>query len=65
VSASPKYCQPTPRDHSGADAVVAYFSFDESGRVECRTFSPNDPPEPKPLDILLWRAKRQWRRWFP
>jgi hypothetical protein len=21
--------------------------------------------EQRPLDNLLWRAKRQWHRWFP
>jgi hypothetical protein len=36
-----------------------------SARVMRKSFWPVDPPAPRPLDNLLWRAKRQWHRWFP
>jgi hypothetical protein len=26
---------------------------------------PNEPEDDGPIDNLVWRAKRQWRKWFP
>ncbi len=37
--------------------------FSVSGRVEDHWFQPQDRIEQSALDNLLWRAKRQWRRW--
>jgi hypothetical protein len=33
--------------------------------VRYKRFDPHDPPDPRSLDNLLWRAKRQLRKWFP
>jgi hypothetical protein len=46
--------------------VVLYF--DDQNVVGGREFEDIDPEvriEAIPLDNLLWRAKRQWHRWFP
>jgi hypothetical protein len=39
--------------------------FDLKGRVCGWSCEPTQRVEQGPLDNLLWRAKRQWRRWFP
>ena len=45
----------------GAIAV----SYNSSGAVMYKIFLPGERLEQTPLENLLWRAKRQWRRWFP
>jgi hypothetical protein len=48
----------------GDRATMRVF-FDGAGNVayaECRLLEPVDRG---PLGNLLWRAKRQWHRWFP
>jgi len=48
-----------------ADAGIIEVTFDGAGQA-CRTvFAPLTPPKQNFLDNLLWRARRQWRRWFP
>jgi hypothetical protein len=47
------------------DARVMVVSFDESGRVSQLGMSGNGPLNRGTLYNLLWRAKRQWHRWFP
>jgi hypothetical protein len=48
-----------------ADAGIIEINFDRAGQA-CRTvFAPLTPPKQSRLDNLLWRARRQWRRWFP
>jgi hypothetical protein len=39
--------------------------FDASGKVIYRIYTPIRKVTDEPLANLLWRAKRQWRRWFP
>jgi hypothetical protein len=40
-------------------------SFDQSGHALEARHESLGRLELRPLDNLLWRAKRQWRRWFP
>jgi hypothetical protein len=40
-------------------------AFDAKGRVDSWEWNPTQRVEQGPLDNLLWRAKRQWHRWFP
>src|SRR5262249_52873293 len=46
------------------DATVSVDVDDSGGGVMTR-FGPTSREEQGPLDSLLWRAKRQWRTWFP
>jgi hypothetical protein len=46
------------------DSGRAQVVFDGSGRVDWRYFGPVRRMEQTALDNLLWRTKRQWRRWF-
>jgi hypothetical protein len=55
---------PTPEWWKIDDAQIWVY-YDQSGRVEDTLRNFTYRPEPKPLDNLLWRAKRQWHRWFP
>jgi hypothetical protein len=49
-----------------SDTGQAEVWFDNRGRVVDDPFINECAREPQgPLDNLLWRAKRQWRRWFP
>ncbi len=42
------------------------LAFDQKGNVATHGyFAPSVPQKLSRLDNLLWRAKRQWRRWFP
>jgi hypothetical protein len=41
------------------------IEFDESGRAQGRSASTSQTIVNGPFDNLLWRVKRQWRRWFP
>jgi hypothetical protein len=40
-------------------------TFDDDGKVETRGFGSGTRVTQGPLDNLIWRAKRQWHRWFP
>jgi hypothetical protein len=44
---------------------MIWVSYDQSGTVDNYLKNFTRPPEPKPLQNLLWRLKRQWHRWFP
>jgi hypothetical protein len=48
-----------------ADEVYERVMFDPAGRVREGGFSPTFRPTQSPSDNLLWRLRRQWRRWFP
>jgi hypothetical protein len=49
-----------------SDTGQAVIWFDSRGRVMEDPFFSECAREPQgPLDNLLWRANRQWRRWFP
>jgi hypothetical protein len=48
-----------------SDNVWMTVAFDSSGRVVRFVCSENVRISQGPLDNLLWRAKRQWHRWFP
>jgi hypothetical protein len=41
------------------------FVIGVGGRVRNHRRADALDPKPGPLATLLWRAKRQWRRWFP
>jgi len=45
-----------------ARVMVVYYT---NGTVVGAKYSPVRRVDQGPLDRLLWRAKRQWRRWFP
>jgi hypothetical protein len=47
------------------DGAAVIVSFGPSGEVAEATYMTWAREEQSPLDNLLWRAKRQWRRWFP
>jgi hypothetical protein len=47
------------------DNAWVIFYFDEAGFVMIRWYDPAVREEQTPLDNLIWRAKRQWRTWFP
>ena len=48
------------------DSHVASIAFSPvSGLVEAKWFMVNVPIEQSEFDTVLWRAKRQWHRWFP
>jgi hypothetical protein len=48
-----------------ADDVCISVAFDASGRQVGSVCGGNHRIEQSLFDNLLWRAKRQWRRWFP
>jgi hypothetical protein len=47
-------------DHGTIELV-----FGNDGRVRTMEFGPHTREPLGPVDAFLWRAKRQWRRWFP
>jgi hypothetical protein len=48
------------------DDVLIIVGFDESGEMWTRDIWDVHLVKPKvSIDNLLWRAKRQWRKWFP
>jgi hypothetical protein len=60
------------RDAEGYDIVrwrndtgILTVYFDRTGQVFTKGFFHVERVEQGPLDNLLWRAKRLWRRWFP
>jgi hypothetical protein len=48
-----------------SDTAIIEMYADEHGKVRRRAFTPMHRVPRSPLDNLLWRAKRQWRKWFP
>jgi hypothetical protein len=46
------------------DSFAILIVVDKSGQVTHKSLSPRRTTQ-GPLDNLLWRVKRQWRRWFP
>jgi hypothetical protein len=46
------------------DRARVWVLFDASGKVAGAQITPVRRIECDPIDSLLWRAKRQWRRWF-
>jgi hypothetical protein len=48
-----------------SDSFSICISIDESGHVIGKSGKPRRKTTQGPLDNLLWRAKRQWHRWFP
>jgi hypothetical protein len=49
----------------GDAGLVTVEFYEEDDTVWQSSFLPGDPVSQGPLDNLLWRAKRQWRRLFP
>jgi hypothetical protein len=47
------------------DTLIIYVVFDSSDYVFDRYVMKNQPAYDGPLDVLVWRLKRQWHRWFP
>jgi hypothetical protein len=51
--------------HWVADTGIIEVCFDREGRSFSERYAPIDRSRQSFLEILLWRAKRQWHRWFP
>jgi hypothetical protein len=47
------------------DAGKFLVAFDPAGRVVAKWNMAYAPRQQTPLEAFVWRAKRQWRRWFP
>jgi hypothetical protein len=47
------------------DTASLSVAFDSQRKVLNTYYVPNGSLDQGPLDTLLWRAKRQWQRWFP
>jgi hypothetical protein len=47
------------------DRAAIEVYFDGAGNVASARCWLLEPIDHGPLDNLLWRAKRQWHRWFP
>ncbi len=47
------------------DTLDIWVDFGASGKVTGGFYSTRTRVDEGPLGNLLWRAKRQWRRWFP
>jgi hypothetical protein len=47
------------------DAVEIQIQLNDSGHATHKGRLTAHRIEQTPLDNLLWRAKRQWRKWFP
>ena len=47
------------------DSVLVMVNFGLNGTVTWKGQGLVHKREQGPLDNLLWRAERQWRRWFP
>jgi hypothetical protein len=49
-----------------SDTAIVQIAFDESEKVVFKHYASNfSLGRQGPLENLLWRAKRQWRKWFP
>jgi len=66
-------CQPDPAhpwthpDYVGwvTDRHCLWIGFSPAGRVQEKYLEPVGDLSKGALDDLLWRAERQWQRWFP
>jgi hypothetical protein len=47
------------------DTADAFVGLDKSGRIVSGSVYPRQTIDHGTLGNLLWRAKRQWHRWFP
>jgi hypothetical protein len=47
------------------EAFVIGVGYGHGGRVRSHWEAAALNPKPGPLATLVWRAKRQWHRWFP
>jgi hypothetical protein len=47
------------------DSAYMAVRFDSAGRAHAWYCVPTSKAAQSRLDDLVWRAKRQWRRWFP
>jgi hypothetical protein len=47
------------------DDALVWVSFNEKGQADNVGHFPMPTPTAGAIDNLLWRAKRQWHRWFP
>ena len=48
-----------------SDSATVIIGIDDSGTVVFKREWPRRTTPQGPLANLLWRLKRQWRRWFP
>jgi hypothetical protein len=48
-----------------SDSGACFVAFSPTGRMEVSQFLVRKKVQQGPLADLLWRAKRQWHRWFP
>jgi hypothetical protein len=61
----PEY-KPTNRMEWWTDTLIIIIDFDEAGLAyEYHRLRLGRTVQQSPVDNLLWRAKRQWHRWFP
>jgi hypothetical protein len=60
---------PELRDPSRAvwatDSALFVADFDRADRIEAAVFNRAERVPQGAAQNLLWRAKRQWHRWFP
>jgi hypothetical protein len=54
-----------PRYDYLTDSAWLAVTFDDAGQVNARGIESWTKVNQGPFDNLLWRAKRQWHRWFP
>jgi hypothetical protein len=47
------------------DGGSIHVDYGRAGTVVYVTYREMEEADQGPLDVLLWRAKRLWRRWFP
>jgi hypothetical protein len=47
------------------DSGTITVAYTDAGQVRRKWFEPWYRKEQGPIENLLWRAKRQWQRWFP
>jgi hypothetical protein len=62
------YSDPDPeesRDSWVGDSGCIIVLSDADRGPRLLVFAPVAGPQQNPLENLLWRAKRQWRKWFP
>jgi hypothetical protein len=55
----------TPMSIWHGDQGSIRLAFDQQDKVAWGNFQGHIPVHVGALDLFLWRAKRQWRRWFP
>ncbi len=54
----------TSREQWAGDRGDCWVDFGPSGVIHT-AFEPVDRIQQSPLENLLWRVRRQWKRWFP